>query len=209
MIRPCLALALVVLGGASVQAQDPVIYRCTDAGGAVTLQNGVPCGPGLRQEIRKVGALPSGLPPRRADPAPEPAGPPPGASFELVVGPQHAPLPEGTTPLAERVPPPALFQCTTWEEDGYLSETAEPPPQCVPIATVGIGGNAGLGTGAACEMRSDVCEAIAADQLCAAWRRHVDAAEFRWKFAGRDEGEARRLEYERLMALLRESNCPR
>lgn len=208
MIRPCLALMIVVLCGSPARAQDTTIYRCTDAQGAVTLQNGVPCGPGLRQDIRKVGALPTGLPPRRPAPVPAADAPPPGANFELVVGPQRAPLPEPDTPLAERAPPPALFECTTWDDDVYLSEYGEPAPQCAPLATVGIGGNAGIGAGAACEMRADQCVAIAAGQLCPAWHRHVSEAEFRWKFARAEAGE-RKLEYERLAKLLADSNCPR
>ena len=51
-------LAFVAMTVAPAWAQT-VIYRCTDAKGAVTMQNDKPCAPGMKQEIRNVGALPT------------------------------------------------------------------------------------------------------------------------------------------------------
>jgi hypothetical protein len=203
-------VACVLLPAAPVAAQT-VIYRCTDASGAVTMQNDKPCGPGMKQEIRNVGALPTA-----PAPAPKPAAaaprnlPPPGAAFELVVGPQsEEPLPESTVAEDARQPPPPLFQCKTWDEEVYTSEDGEPEPRCAPLQTVGLDGNPGLGAGQACEMRHDTCTPIAGDDLCRAWRRQFDEAVFRSKYAdGRDQ-RARDAERERIGTLLADSNCKR
>lgn len=200
---------LAVLGTSALQAQGTVIYRCTDAKGAVTMQNDVPCAKGMKQERRTIGELPSAPPPSgQAAPAAATA-PPPAAAFELVVGPQIDALPASAIPQAERKPPPALFQCKTWDEDVYLSENGEPDPECVPLTTVGIGGNANIGAGSACEMRRSVCTAVAADALCQAWVRRVNEAEFRAKFASADDGDPRKAEFERFAQILADSNCNR
>lgn len=200
---------LAVLGASALQAQGTVIYRCTDAKGAVTMQNDVPCAKGMKQERRTIGELPSAPPPSgQAAPAAATA-PPPAAAFELVVGPQIDALPASVIPQAERKPPPALFQCKTWDEDVYLSENGEPDPECVPLTTVGIGGNPNIGAGSACEMRRAECAPVDAEGLCPAWRRHVGEAEFRAKFAGAGEGDPRNAEYERLAQVLADSDCNR
>lgn len=207
MRHSLLALTLLLAVIPAAHAQTTVIYRCTDAKGAVTMQNDKPCGPGMKQQTRNVGVLPT-APPRTARPSATPAAAPPVlGNFELVVGPQTTPLPAATTPEAERMPPPALFQCKTWDEDNYISENGEPEAKCVALATTGIGGNTNLGAGEACEMRHDECTPIAADALCQAWRRRVDETEFRWKYARANDGDVRKAEYDRLAKILAESNC--
>src|SRR5690606_32166603 len=67
-LRPALIAMLVLAASAAAgfmaRAQNaPVIYRCTDASGAVTIQNDTPCPAGSKQQIRKVEALPSTPPP--------------------------------------------------------------------------------------------------------------------------------------------------
>jgi len=193
---------------APASAQQTVIYRCTDAKGAVTMQNDKPCAPGMRQEVRNVGALPTAPAPARKLEAPTvPVGPPPGARFELVRGPVSEALPASSVPDAERKPPPPLFHCDTWDKDSYLSETAEPAPRCVPLQTVGIDGSSLLAGGDACEMKHDSCAALADVALCQAWRRRVDEAQFRMKFASAEERDARAAEYDRYAQALADSNC--
>lgn len=200
-------LALLFAASPSAHAQNTVIYRCTDAKGAVTMQNDKPCGPGMKQEMRNVGVLPTApLPTVRANPTPA-AAPPVLGNFELVVGPQTTPLPPATTPEAERVPPPTLFQCKTWDENEYVGENAEPEARCAPLATTGLDGNPGMGAGEACEMRSDQCTPIVDEALCQAWRGRVDEAEFRWKYARAGDSNPRKAEYDRLAKILAESNC--
>lgn len=198
---------LVLLCCAPVLAQDTVIYRCTAANGAVTLQNDRPCPAGTRQEMRRVGALPAAPPPTAAAPATS-RPPPPEAQFELVRGPLQAPAsPAPAADAPPRPPPPPLFLCRSWDNDDYFSDTATPEPRCVPLATVGIGGDPRLGAGSACEVRTDTCTAVPAGALCRAWRQRVDEAEFRWKFAGAGDTDPRKAEYERLAQVLRGSAC--
>ena len=189
-------------------AQQTVIYRCTDAKGAVTMQNDKPCAPGMRQEVRNVGALPTAAAPaRKTETEAAPIGPPPGARFELVRGPVSEALPASDVPEAERKPPPVLYQCETWDKDHYLSEVAEPEPRCVPLQTVGIDGSSLYAGGEACEMKRDSCTALSDAALCQAWRRRVDEAQFRMKFAPDDERDGRKAEYDNYARALADSSC--
>lgn len=205
----CAAFALPVAIAPAV-AQQTVIYRCTDAKGAVTMQNDTPCAPGQKQEVRNIGVLPTAAAPvRKAEARAAPVGPPPGAHFELVRGPVTDPLPASSVPAAERKPPPGLFDCETWDKDRYLSEDGEPAPRCVPLRTVGIDGSAAMAGGEACEMKQDRCTALAGPALCQAWQRRVDEARFRVKFAPAGERDARTAEAARLAQALADSDCAR
>ncbi|MFZ5635386.1 MAG: DUF4124 domain-containing protein [Pseudomonadota bacterium] len=196
---------LLLLPFAPAGAQhEMTIYRCVDPSGAVTLQNDVPCPKGSQQTVRRVGALPA-LPTLPASTAAtKPAEPPPAKPASPPKPPVEAPA-VPPAPIV-RSPPPALFQCRTWDERDYLGDTAEPPATCVPLPTVGIDGSSTLAAGSACEMRQDACVAVAAEQLCAAWKKRVDEAEFRWKFGGA-RNDARKAEYERVARIYRESTC--
>lgn len=189
-------------------AQDVTIYRCTDADGAVTLQNNAPCPKGMKQEVRVLGGVPTV--PATTTVIPTVAHPVPGRPA--------ATDPASTTPVAserpmateaappQRLPPPALFQCRSWDDHDYLGDVAEPPGVCVPIETMGIDGSSTLAAGSACEMRRDACTEVPQDQLCAAWSRRVAEAEFRWKYAGSGNDE-RRAEYERVAGIHNRSTC--
>lgn len=199
-----LPVLLVLLPLAPLSAQQEMtIYRCVDPSGAVTLQNDVPCPKGSQQTVRRVGALPA-LPTLPAPAAaPKPANPPPAKPAPPKPVAAEAP----PAPIV-RSPPPPLFQCRTWDERDYLGDTAEPPSTCVPLPTVGIDGSSTLAAGSACEMRQDACVAIPAEQLCAAWKKRVDEAEFRWKFGG-SRDDARKLEYDRVARIYLGSTCLR
>ena len=54
--RLLLALSLLVAVHA-VHAQETIFYKCTDAKGSVSMQNGVPCGPGMKQEVKRIGEV--------------------------------------------------------------------------------------------------------------------------------------------------------
>ena len=200
-----LGVCATVLAIDGLRAQETVFYRCTDASGAVTMQNDKPCGPGMKQEIRKVGALPTAAPPVRSE-APPKFVPPPTGSFELVVGPQQA-LPASGIPEAERTPPPVVYQCRTWDEDEYIGDTAEPEPRCAPLQTTDANGDPNGGAGVACEMVRDTCTEATGEQLCAAWRRKVGEAEFRAKFADDRTRASLTAEYEGLAKILADSTC--
>lgn len=210
-VPTALSLALIALAGLTstphiARAQNTIkIYRCTDAAGAVTLQNNAPCAKGSRQEIREVGSVLSAPPPAATSAAPASrAAPPPGSNFELVRGPQET-TPATSAPIM-RTPPPALYQCRSWDDRDYLGDVAEPPATCAPLETVGIDGTSSLAAGSACEMRRDTCEAIPPERLCAAWKKRLDEAEFRWKFAG-SGNDARKTEFERVRGVWLGSTC--
>ena len=207
-IAPGLLLtACFLLSAASpVAAQETVFYKCTDAQGNVTVQNGTPCGAGMKQEIRRVGALPTVPVPARRAPEPEPAPPPPAyGEFVLVAGPNMArhPAPEA----AELPLPPALFQCTTWDGNTYFGETATPDPRCAPLQVVGIDGRPDPGLGAACEVKHDDCAAVPEAQLCASWYRRLDEAEFKLRYADDGSRRARQAAFDVVAAKIKASRC--
>ena len=208
MLRSLLFIVVSCFALCSHDARATTIYRCTDAKGAVTMQNDVPCGPGMKQEIRKIGEVPTAAPPpKRATVEAPHSLPPPGARFELVRGPVSEQLPEATLPVAERKPPPPLFECKTWESEVYLSDTAEPEARCAPLNTTGLDGNPSFGAGAACEVKRDTCAALEGEALCTAWSRRVDEARFRMTYAAPSEKTARKAEYDKRLADYVDSSC--
>ncbi|NUS61627.1 MAG: DUF4124 domain-containing protein [Lysobacter sp.] len=198
-------VAALFAGGA---AHASTIYKCTDAKGAVTMQNDTPCPPGTKQEVRQIGELPT-APAPTAQPAEarKPTAPPAGSSFELVRGPTTESLPESSVAKSERKPPPALFECKTWDNDTWLSETDSPEERCAPLTTTGLNGDPNLGMGAACEIKRDVCTALTEQALCSAWQRRIDEAKFRMTYAPAGEEAARKDEYDRRVAAFVDSSC--
>ncbi|MBP6748705.1 MAG: DUF4124 domain-containing protein [Xanthomonadaceae bacterium] len=209
--KRALAALLFCAYAASAAAQtETVIYRCTDPAGNVMLQNDRPCPKGHTQDIRMVGTLPTSPSPATA-PAAAAASRPPATPAPAAAPPTQPQAPTATeTPAraAPTQPPPALYQCKTWDDREYLGDTEEPASSCAPLQTVGIDGSPDLGAGSACEMRRDACVPIAPDQLCRTWKRRVDEAEFRWKFAG-SRNDERKAEFERFAKIYRESACVR
>lgn len=176
-----------------------VIYRCTDASGALTIQNDQPCPAGSTQETQTVDP-----------PPPMPTYRPREVRMPALVAAQKAktePAPPEPAPEAEPTPPPALFQCTTWDKNTYLSSDDTPQERCAPLQTVGLDGNPQHGAGSACQTMSDQCQAVPEDALCKTWQRRIDEAEFRWKFARAGNDDPRKLEYDRLAAILASSTC--
>lgn len=203
-LRSCVPVLLLLAAwpSAVVVAQDGMtIYRCVDASGAVTLQNDVPCPQGSAQTVRKVGALPTLPAPQIVAPSPGAAVPRPAPAATAVATPVQPAAPP------KRGPPPPLFQCRTWDDRDYLGDTEEPPAACVQMQTVGIDGSSTLAAGQACEMRRDACIPVPAEQLCAAWKKRMDEAEFRWKFGG-SRNDDRKAEFERATRVYRDSTCP-
>lgn len=183
-----------------------VIYRCTDASGAVTIQNDVPCPAGQQQQIRTVDPPPP-LPPYRARALRMPeviAADQDQAEAEAAAA---ATATAPAVPAAERTPPPALFQCTTWDENRYLTADDTPQKRCAPLRTVGLDGNPQHGAGSACQTMHDQCQPVPGEILCKTWQRRVDEAEFRWKFARAGNDDPRKREYDRLAAILANSTC--
>lgn len=188
---------------ALAQHRQVVIYRCTDAGGHVTLQNDVACPKGTRQKKQVVDV-----------PPPMPTYQPREQRMPAIVAEEQAEeqaaiesvLPP-PVPAAERKPPPPLFQCSTWNQDTYLTEDGTPKERCAPLQVVGLDGRSPQGAAQACRIVADQCQPVAGDGLCQAWKQRVGEAEFRWKFAGARDDDARHLEYEKLAATLANSTC--
>lgn len=196
------ALAPMVLLFACVgaDAQDSVvIYRCTAADGTLTLQNDVPCPKGERQERRVIETT-----------APGPVVPSPAPAPTIAPAPEVAPAPAAAADAVvaeERLPPPALFECRTYDDRRYLSEIGEPPERCAPLQTTGVGGAKGMGAGVACELVTDQCQPIADEALCESWSRNVREAEAALRFGRFESREAAEAEIERTSAIVRESTC--
>ena len=218
MKTPYLLLALLICAPAAL-ADEVVFYRCTDATGALTLQN-MPCPKGDKQEkkvMQGVSTVPMGTtaaPPARAAPAaaiPTPAAPAPAAPIPatpasgiLAADPVAEPAPVADK---DRLPPPVLFQCTTYDKDSYITESDEPQSRCVALQTRGLDGNPQTGAGEACEMIHDQCARVADGGLCEAWKKRVGETEVAWRFARAGNEEKNKAEFERAQKIYRESAC--
>lgn len=205
-----LMLALPVSGLCASPAfaqHHVVIYRCTDASGALTIQNDTPCPKGSKQQKKTIDV-----------PPPMPAYEPRIERMPKIVAAEKKqeaqrieeevqdalppPVPE-----EEHKPPPPLFECTTWDKQTYLSADETPPQRCVPIQVVGLDGKVANGAARACRYTTDTCAPVPDDNLCRAWQRRVEEAKFRAHFAGASEDGDRQLTYETMAATVRNSTC--
>lgn len=205
-MRRLMLVCVLLFAAHGAHAQETVFYKCTDAKGSVSMQNGVPCGPGMKQEVKRIGEVRTvPVPVKKPKPVEAPPEKPQYGEFVMVRGPsaKRAPAPEAAALPA----PPALFQCRTWEGDDYLGETATPEPTCAALQVTGIDGSAALGVGSACEMKYDTCTAVSAEQLCASWYRHLDDAEFKLKYASDDNRRDRQVAFEAIDKKIKASNC--
>ena len=200
-LLPLLLLALLPAAPAAPASDQVVVYRCTDRDGHVTIQNDVACPAGSRQEKQVIDpppALPAYVP--REQRMPEVVAVEQARIEQQIAEALPAPAED-----AEPGPPPALYHCRTWDGDDYLTEDDTPAKRCAPLQVVGLDGRP-VPAATACEQVADECSAVPEDQLCRSWRRRVNEAEFRWRFAGGGDGE-RRLAYETLAATLANSTC--
>jgi hypothetical protein len=205
----------VAEGGGDAQRRI-VIYRCTDAAGGVTIQNDVACPKGTTQQRQAIDAptpMPAYVP--REERMPEVVAAERADEAAAIAAAVRPATPEdakaaargaGAAP-AKPGPPPALYACRAWDQSESLTEDAAPVERCAPLQVVGVDGVA-RADATACEKVADQCAAVPPESLCQAWRRRVDEAEFRWKFAGAKQDDARRREYELLRATLAHSDCP-
>lgn len=200
--------ALLASAFTAYSAPPVVIYRCTDASGALTVQNDEPCPAGSRQE-RTVVEPPPPLP-VYVQQIPEPVATPATAATSAPQA-QVPERPAAPAPAriadADRLPPPPIFRCHTPGNDRYVSEDAEPKPRCVPLQTVGINGDPNLGAGAACEWQYDRCERIPDGEACDGWRQRGREIESTWRYA---RGEARaplQQEFARVSTILSDTTC--
>lgn len=206
-MRRVIALLLCGLAGVAGAQDSVVIYRCTDAGGTVSVQNDVPCPKGSEQQRRVIETVP---PPSR------PYVPPPRAAQLVPVVPVSAPATPGK-PAAddaepdraaiELLPPPPLFACRTWNREDYLSDDPTPAKRCALLRTIGVDGDPTRGAGTACETVRDTCTPVPEPQRCERWQQHSRDTEAMLLFGRADDPAATRLELERIAAIIRHSDC--
>ncbi len=206
-------LLLALPGDTGAAQADNVIYRCTEASGAVTFQNGTPCPSGTQQQ-RRVIDIPAPMP--AFQPPPRDNTPPAVPLISTLVVPKVEAV--TTTPSADdatvaddmpRLPPTPLFACKVYDDSTYYREDDTPPPRCRPLQTVGIGSLPGLGAGQACETVVDVCAPVPDDALCRLWETRVREAEFRWQYAQGRERDVLRRDYELLYTDYAATTCLR
>ncbi|MEN1941344.1 DUF4124 domain-containing protein [Luteimonas sp. MJ174] len=208
LIAIAIAAIAAIAMTAAAAAPQVVIYRCTDASGALTVQNDEPCPAGSRQE-RTVVEPPPPMP--VYVPLPQPpaaADPTPAAAAEPVPA---AERPDASPPAriaeADRLPPPPIFRCHTPGNDRYVSESSEPQPRCVALQTVGINGDPGLAAGAACEWQYDRCERIPDGEACDGWRQRGREIESGWRYARGDAKAPLQEEFARVATILGDTTC--
>jgi len=211
------SLAVLSMLGLSWHAGIPaahaevVIYRCTDASGALTLQN-APCPKGMKQEQRTMQgintvpmapgqagtATPTAAPAAAAAATPAPATTAPATAAADAAPPSSE---------ARRLPPPVLFQCTTHDKDSYVTEDPIPASRCVTLRTVGLDGNPQSGAGQACEVVRDTCARVPDGALCDAWKKRRDETEVAARFARPENADKNRADFERVARIVAESTC--
>ncbi len=188
-----------------------VIYRCTDASGALTVQNDTACPSGSRQE-RSVIDPPPPMPayvPTPAQVAARPAVPVAAVAATDAEAAAERPVDAGTSRVApgDRLPPPPLYQCNTWDNDSYLSEDPAPAPRCVRLLTTGPGGDPSLGAGEACEMKYDQCQRIPDGAACGGWTRRQREIESTWRYARAGDKPPLQENFLRVGRILAETTC--
>ncbi len=179
--RPLLLLSVVMalLALPSLAQRAPgsgqvVIYRCTDAAGNVTLQNGVRCPKGQKQQARVLQA------PSAPAPAPAVVAPPPAPLAPATPSMPGSPTPAliGNPDAAPDIlPPPPLYRCHAYTGNSYLSEDGAPKDRCVELQVSDIAGSQNRSGAQACEVQQDRCERIPDEQLCEAWTQYDRQAE--------------------------------
>lgn len=229
----CLCACAIAADGLAADAV--VIYRCTDANGAVTIQNDTPCPRGSRQEKRTMQTADSvAEPAARTAPAisadtraetsatptvdatattsppmpPSPSAAANPAAVPAIASPATNAAPtDATVPVAERLPPPVLYECRTYDDDTYLSENGTPQQRCVVLTTTGLGGIPAAGAGTACEMKTDTCQRVPDGALCERWRQRLREAEAAERFGRAEDQAFAQAEVVRIGRIVRESVC--
>ena len=191
-----------------------VIYRCTDANGALTIQNGTPCPKGSKQERRVMEAAPALAPAASPPPPPAPARPtppaaatPPPPPAPVPSPPPIAPEPETTIADSDRLPPPWLYECRTYNDDTYFSEVGAPAPRCVTLNPTGLSGVIESTNVSACEMKTDQCQRVPDGALCDGWRRRLREVQSALQFGAPDNRAEAEAEVQRVTRVVRDSTC--
>lgn len=213
-MRYCLLVSLLLACGAASAQGDVVIYRCTDASGALTVQNDTPCPRGSRQEkrvIQDVPVAPASM--ASASTPPEPAAAQPRAPSVSTVTladarPDGAPARPAEADDLDRLPPPVLFECRTYDNGRYLSDSGIATERCMALSTSSLDGRPS-DVATACEMVTDQCQRVTDEALCDGWRQRLGEAESALRFGLAGTRDAAQAEVERIGRIVRESTCGR
>ena len=210
-------LLLLLLVPLPAVADDTVFFRCTDAGGNLTIQS-VACPAGSEQRIQRISApvrapadVPSATvaPPSRLTmpPLPQEGDEDSGLLDSAALRPE-APTagPDDTVPA--KPPLPEIYQCVSAEGSRYLHEREPAPSRCESLAITGLGGSSAPSNAASCEVVRDVCAPVAEAQRCSSWQQRFRDARGRERFAAPENQAAATAERARLEAVLAESDCP-
>ena len=190
-----------------------VIYRCTDASGAVTVQNDTPCPKGGKADATRARHAAAtggdtghvegaGHRPGSGNGAAARAGTATDASRACARSASARAQPDG-----ERLPPPPLFECTTYDNDHYLSDDGTPSERCAPLEVTGIGDGSAPGVGAACQKQVDTCQRVPDGAACDAWKRREREARASLMFGKAEDKDKNQAEYERVQRIVTESTC--
>ena len=109
--------------------------------------------------------------------------------------------------MSQRLPPPPIYQCNTWDNDSYLSEDPAPKPRCVRIATTSVTSDPQLAAGAACEMKYDQCQRVPDGAACEGWRRRQREIESAWRYARGADKAPLQEEFARVAKILSDTSC--
>lgn len=178
---PSLAILLIAVGGPAA-ADEITVYRCQDAQGRVTLQDG-PCPAGQTGSTRSMT--------RPQDPPPRPAAAPPAPPDSSGSFP---PAPDYALPAY----PPPLFQCTDYDGDVRYSEDYDPNTRCVPLAAMGY-------ATAACTWVQESCLRLDDASACDRFKEKLKQARSDALHAFSDTAAYKKSEVQRLERIVNES----
>ena len=200
-MRRMILLALGLLAATGSHAGQTVIYRCTSADGALSLQS-MPCPAGSRTEVRRLDA--DYAPPLLALPSPVPA-----VTTPAPVDPEPAvPAPAVAVPAQRPVLPlPALHHCQPRSGAAYYTDRLEDSVRCLPMRVTGLDGNPDTGAGQACEVQRDRCESVPEANACRAWGDYLSQSRERYASAPSRSSSETDVTSAQIAALLAASRC--
>ena len=210
-------LLLLLLVPLPAAADDAVFFRCTDAGGNLTIQS-VACPAGSEQRIQRISApvrapavVDSTPPPSTTEhtmpPLPQAGDADSGLLDSAALRPQ-APAAEHDETAPPKPPLPEIYQCVAADGGRYLHEREPAPSRCESLALTGLGGSQAPSNAASCEVVRDACEPVAEAQRCSSWQQRFRDARGRERFATPDNQATATAERARLEVVLAGSDCP-
>jgi len=210
-------LLLLLPVSLSAVADEAVFYRCTDAGGNLTIQS-VACPAGSEQRIQRISApvrtpavveaAPSAPTTRHSmPPLPQDGDEDSGLLDSAALRPDASTVPDDAAG-PPRPPLPDIYQCVSADGGRYLHEREPSPSRCESLALTGLGGSQAPSNAASCEVVRDACEPVTAEQRCSSWQQRFRDARGRERFAAPENQAAATAERARLEAVLAESDCP-